>query len=250
MDEHPPIRIVRSRLSEFFADLFFPRACIGCENRNAYLCDTCIHTAPRKREHACPFCGSVSVPDGRTCFSCAPRHALDGIFSATAFHEATTIAQAIHVFKYEYVRELGIPLGILLAEAASKTELPLPDLVVPVPLHPWRFRYRGFNQSALLADSFTASFMPELRIPIREDLLVRTRFTLPQAKSRGAKERRENLKNAFSLSPKKDSARSELKGKTVWLMDDVATTGATLEECARTLKKTGAKKVFGIVVAR
>ena len=239
-----------SHTRDFLADILFPRACIGCGSRSAYLCDTCLRATPRKQDHTCPFCGSVLVPEGRTCLSCAPHHALDGIFSAVVFRDAIIVAQAIHVFKYEYIRELAVPLGMLLAESASRTELPLPDILVPVPLHPWRLRYRGFNQSVLLARSFSATFMPELPVPVREDLLVRHRFTLPQAKSRTAKERRKNLKDAFSLVKDTRQAKKELKGKTVWLLDDVATTGATLEECAKVLKKAGVKKVFGIVVAR
>ncbi|MEI7749468.1 MAG: ComF family protein [Candidatus Moraniibacteriota bacterium] len=238
------------RTREFLADVLFPRACIGCGRKDSYLCGACLRNAPRKQEYVCPFCETVLVPEGRTCFSCAPQHALDGIFSVTAFREASTIAQAIHVFKYEYVQELATPLGALLAESASRTELPLPDFLVPVPLHAWRLRYRGFNQSALLARSFAAAFMPELPVPVHEDLLIRHRFTLPQAKSRTARERKENLRGAFSLPVDRRTARKELKGKVVWLIDDVATTGATLEECAKVLKKSGVKKVFGIVVAR
>ncbi|HWQ60082.1 MAG TPA: double zinc ribbon domain-containing protein [Candidatus Fimivivens sp.] len=238
------------KAKEFLADLLFPRACVGCGSGHSYLCDACLRAAPRKHEHRCPFCGSVIVPDGLTCLSCASRHSLDGVFAAVAFREAFTVADAIHVLKYEYVPELALPLGRLLAEAAAKTDLPLPDLLLPVPLHPWRLRYRGFNQSTLIARSFSESFMPELPVPVREDLLVRHRFTLPQAKSRGAKERKRNLHGAFSLQKNSPAINKEFKGKTLWLVDDVATTGATLEECAKVLKKSGAKKVFGIVVAR
>jgi len=239
-----------SHTGEFLADVLFPRTCIGCGRVGTYLCDACLRATPRKQEYSCPFCEIVLVPEGRTCLSCAPNHMLDGIFSATGFREAKTVAQVIHVLKYEYVRELASPLGTLLAEAASRTELPLPDFLVPVPLHSWRFRYRGFNQSALLAQAFASAFIPDLPILVREDLLVRHRFTLPQAKSHTAKERRENLKGAFSLSKDARFAKKELKGRIVWLFDDVATTGATLEECAKVLKKFGVKKVFGIVVAR
>lgn len=241
-----PLLLVR----EFFADLLFPRFCIGCGKPNTYLCDACLFGSPWKRDHSCPFCESVLTPDGRTCFSCAPRHSLDGIFSASVFREATVVAEAVHVLKYEYVPELALPLGTFLAKATIKTELPIPDMIVPVPLHPWRLRYRGFNQSALLAESFSATFMPDMPIPVRSDLLVRHRFTLPQARSHSAKERKANLKGAFSLPSDDRQIRRELKGKTIWLMDDVATTGATLEECAKVLKKSGAKNVFGIVVAR
>ncbi|NTW75599.1 MAG: ComF family protein [Candidatus Moranbacteria bacterium] len=237
-------------MREFFADLLFPRFCIGCGKQDTYLCDACLYGSPWKREHSCPFCESVLTPDGRTCFSCVSKHSLNGIFSATVFHEASVIAETIHVLKYEYVSELALPLGMFLAKSMTKTDLPIADMIVPVPLHPWRFRYRGFNQSALLAESFAAAFMPDMPIPVRSDLLVRHRFTLPQARSHGAKERKANLKGAFSLSSDTRHLRKELRGKTIWLMDDVATTGATLEECAKVLKKSGAKTVFGVVVAR
>ncbi len=250
MDMHSSIRTAFLRTGEFLADLLFPRVCIDCRKKGAYLCDSCLDAAPRKREHTCPFCTSVLTPFGQTCFSCAPKHSLDGIFAAVSFREASVIAQSIHIFKYEYVRELATPLGALLAETASKTDLPIPDFLVPVPLHTWRNRYRGFNQSSLLAGAFASSFMPELPLVVRDNILVRTRFTLPQAKSHGAKERKANLKNAFSIRSKNPFVKKSLKNKTVWLIDDVATTGATLEECAKTLKKAGVKKVFGIVVAR
>lgn len=234
-------------IREFLADLLFPRFCIGCGTGGTYLCDDCLRSLPKKTEQTCPFCETVIVPDGRTCLSCAPRHALDGLFAAVGFHDAKTVAEAVHVLKYEYVRELAAPLGQLLSEAVGRTDLPLPDLVVPVPLHPWRLRYRGFNQSSLIAESFVSLFMPEFRLRVREDLLTRHRFTLPQAKSRTAKDRRSNLRDAFSVPPHN---AADLRGSTIWIVDDVATTGATLEECAKALKRSGAKKVFGIVVAR
>jgi competence protein ComFC len=237
-------------LREFFANLLFPRSCIGCGKKDTYLCNQCLSGSPWRREHSCPFCESVLTPDGRTCFSCAPKHSLDGIFSASVFREVAVIAEAIHILKYEYVLELAIPLGTFLAQAIDKTELPIPDIIVPVPLHSWRLRFRGFNQSTLIAESFSSTFMPDLSVPIRSDLLVRHRFTLPQARSHGAKERRANLRGAFSLPSNDRRIKMELKGKTIWLIDDVATTGTTLEECAKVLKKYGVKKVFGIVVAK
>jgi len=175
------------------------------------------------------------------------RHSLDGIFSAVRFRDSATISEAIRILKYEYVRELATPLGQLLAEAVGRSELPVPDFLIPVPLHGLRFRYRGFNQSSLIADAVSESFMDGIRIPVRSDLLLRTRFTLPQARSRSRKARFENLENAFSVP--RGNRREQISGKTIWIVDDVATTGTTLEECAKTLKRSGAKSVFGIVVA-
>lgn len=165
------------------------------------------------------------------------------------FHGNPAVENAIHVLKYEFVTELARPLGMILADSVSATDLPIPDALIPVPLHPWRFRFRGFNQASLLAGILASELTPGLPIPLREDMLRRTRFTLPQARSKSAKKRRENLSGAFA-GRKGKTFREEIMGKTFWLVDDVATTGTTLEECARILKKRGARKVFGIVLAR
>lgn len=239
---------VTAAIRGFIVDLLFPKSCVGCGREGDFLCESCLLAIPGKRTHDCPFCRSTT-PLGATCFSCARHHALDGLFAAASFRKDKAIESAVHVLKYEFVDELGDPLGRFLADAVSQSELPLPDFLIPVPLHPWRFRFRGFNQSSLIALSLSEHLIPDLRIPVREDILFRTRFTLPQARSHGAKERKENLRGAFSLT-KDRSVRSALRGATVWLIDDVATTGATLEECAKILKKAGAKRVFGVVIAR
>ncbi|MBP9752165.1 MAG: ComF family protein [Candidatus Moranbacteria bacterium] len=233
---------------DIVADLLFPKTCAGCGREGMFLCDTCSRAIQEKRERDCPFCRN-RTPLGATCLSCSGRHALDGLFAATSFRGNRTAENAIHIMKYEFVAELGDPLGRFLASIVSRSELPLPDFLVPVPLHPWRFRFRGFNQASLIARSLSEHLAPDLGIPVHEDILFRTRFTLPQARSHGAKERKENLCGAFSLA-KDRAVRNTLRGKTIWLVDDVATTGTTLETCAKILKKAGVKKVIGIVVAR
>ncbi|NTW13952.1 MAG: ComF family protein [Candidatus Moranbacteria bacterium] len=238
------------KLREFIADILFPRACISCGKPDIFFCESCLQAVPRRRVFDCPICRTVRTPDGETCLRCRKRSALDGVFAPAIFHEQAVVAEAIHALKYEFVPDLALPLGTLLAERARDTDLSIPDIIIPVPLHPWRMRYRGFNQSALIARSFSESFIPGFPIPVREDILIRKRFTLPQAKSRNAKERKENLRDAFSLSLGNPDLKRAVKGKVVWLVDDVATTGTTLEECARTLKKSGAKKIFGVVVAQ
>lgn len=246
----PKERVIAAAITVrgFIADLFFPKSCAGCGREGDFLCESCLLAIPEKRTHDCPFCRNIT-PIGTTCLSCARHHALDLLFAAASFRKNRVIEEAIHVMKYEFVDEFGAPLGRLLANAVSRSELPLPDMIIPVPLHPWRFRFRGFNQSSLIARSLAEHLVPDLRIPVREDVLFRTRFTLPQARSHDAKERKENLLGAFS--PTEDrSVRGALRGTTVWLIDDVATTGATLEECAKILKGIGVKKVFGVVVAR
>jgi ComF family protein len=133
--------------------------------------------------------------------------------------------------------------------------LPLPDLVVPIPLHKRRLRWRGFNQSELLANYISENLTPGMEIPVLNDILIRKKHTTPQMQVKKYSERKENIKDAFEIYPVKSAGGSaekfkRIKNKNILLVDDVATTGATLNECAKTLKQSGAKKVFALVLAR
>jgi ComF family protein len=118
-------------------------------------------------------------------------------------------------------------------ELASK-----PHMIVPVPLAPARLAFRGFNQAVELARPLAR----QLKIPLVRDMARRCRDTVPQV-SLPRKERAENIRNAFEC-------RADLTGKTVWVVDDVMTTGATLNELARVLKTQGAERVENLIVAR
>ncbi len=239
---------VKAGIKEWGAELLFPRKCVGCDRGETFLCEDCQRKIPRKASQNCPSCLSVDTPFGQTCLRCSKKYALDGVLSATSFQDNPILQEAVHVFKYEFVEELAHPLGMLLGDVVRASDMPLPDRLIPVPLHPLRERFRGFNQSALLADILAAEIALEL-LSVDKNLLVRHRFTLPQARSKNKQARKDNLEGAFRLSQAEGAAKS-VRGKTFWLIDDVATTGATLEACARVLKEHGAKKVFGIVVAR
>jgi ComF family protein len=244
----PKEKMITAAIRDIVADLLFPKTCVDCGREGSFLCDDCIATIPPERKHGCPFCRH-KTPLGATCLSCSRSHSLDGVFPAASYRKNRALGSAIHVMKYEFVDGLGDRLGRFLGDAVLRTELPLPGIIVPVPLHPWRFRFRGFNQAMIIARALSSHIAADLNIPVREDILFRTRFTLPQTRSRDARERRKNLHDAFSLSKDKE-IRSVVRGMTIWLVDDVATTGATLEECATILKKAGAKKIIGIVLAR
>jgi ComF family protein len=172
--------------------------------------------------------------------------ALDGLFVAS-YYQNSILPHAIHTLKYRFIPDLALPLGTFLTETLEKSALPLPDALIPVPLHRRRLRFRGFNQSALLAEVVSQTLAPGLEIPLLATTLLRTRFTKPQMKTDSREERLTNLKNAFALAPGTEVA---IAGKTLWLIDDVATTGTTLTECATVLKQHGARFVFGIVLAR
>jgi ComF family protein len=142
--------------------------------------------------------------------------------------------------KYQGVIELADPLGKLLAQTYQRHHLQA-DIVLPVPLHPERQRQRGFNQATLLARACAR----QLGIPWDERLLIRRRATSSQV-GLTASERRANVAAAFSLP----SSTRRIRERTILLIDDVSTTGATLEACARPLLDAGAQAVWGLVLAK
>lgn len=152
-----------------------------------------------------------------------------------------SLRAVIHAFKYDGRRTLASPLGELLRAAAGDV-LNDASCAVPVPLHPWRRLHRGFNQAADLA---TALPVPVLHA------VWRRRLTPPQT-GLAAAARRRNVRGAFRLSPflRRSVIRSMIAGRIVVLVDDVRTTGATLDACARVLRDAGAKEVRALTVAR
>lgn len=147
--------------------------------------------------------------------------------------------QAIHQLKYNNLRAIVTLLAQLLQDYLAT--IPLPgDVLVPVPLHPKRLRERGYNQSYLLARELGKL----LGLPVVPDCLVRERHVLPQARTANVQERRRNVAGAFRCHDER------LRGKQVLLIDDVATSGATLDACASALKGAGAISVWALVMAR
>lgn len=240
---------IRSALRKIGAgtlDTIFPIGCLGCGAPREYLCRACLAVFPRRMRQRCPACLKAITPRGETCFACSGKKALDGLFAASLYR-FPIVSASIHTYKYRFIPSFAKPLGIWLAGRVAETDLPLPDICIPVPLHPRRLRFRGFNQSMLLAETLADALVPGLGIPVRTDILLRIRYTRPQMKTKVREERLGNLKNAFALA---EESEVLVREKAVWLIDDVATTGTTLEECAKILKASGAKNVFGIVLAR
>ncbi|MFQ5933647.1 MAG: ComF family protein [Dehalococcoidia bacterium] len=162
---------------------------------------------------------------------------MDGLRSPFRFEDV--IREAVHSLKYRNIRALAQELALFMAEALEDGAF-APDLLVPVPLHPKRLRERGYNQSELLARSLAKL----MRTTVAADALSKVRDTLPQAKTANVEERRVNVSGAFACVP------GSVQDKRVLLVDDVTTTGATLESCAQELKRSGAESVWGLTVAR
>ncbi|MBU3965444.1 ComF family protein [Patescibacteria group bacterium] len=255
--------LILAKIGTFILDIIFPIQCLSCSKEGEWICKECFKKIELLKKQACPICGNESK-GGARCFNCRNKSELDGVISAAAYWKPAAagaketknglVKEAIHVFKYRFVKDLSKPLAELMREQLKnrqifRKEKPIPfgpdiendKIVIPVPLHPKRLRWRGFNQAELLAKNLAK----RLDLPLENSVLARTKNNIPQVEIKDRKERMENIKGAF------DCAESpKLKNKIVILVDDVCTTAGTLSECAKALKNSGAREVWGAVVAR
>lgn len=232
MNPPPSWRAATHRL----LDLVFPRRCVSCNRGADLLCSSCHNEIEFIQPPVCPLCGR-SMPAPRRCLSCERMPLrIDGI-RAVGYLEGP-LRTAIHRFKYSNVRGLAELLGRLAVESLLRYDLPV-DTIVPVPLHRRRLAERGYNQASLLA----AEIGSALGLPVVDDVLVRVRSTIPQV-GLTARRRRENVRGAFRCTS------TTLGGHNILLVDDVCTTGATLEACSSALQDVAAGPVWGLVLAR
>ena len=240
-------------------DLVLPTVCEECRARSVYrvrtvddapahiprvLCATCVGRLSFMENPGCTHCqrklATSQAP--RRCTACMrERTALGSCTAQVAF--TGNAEKWIHAFKYPHQGIAGLdpgPIAIaksLARDAAQTSPAPFPDVVVPVPLHARRLRSRGFNPASLLARAIAKQTTSGLVT----DLLLRHRDT-PTQTNLGRNARRKNVRDAFSCTRNAPD--------NVWLVDDVVTTGSTLEEAARCLKAAGAKSVHAICIAR
>lgn len=219
-------------------DALLPPACTlcGAGTAGALLCVRCTADLPWNAP-ACPGCASPVAVDGLPCAAClAKPRAFDA--ATAAFVLASPVQQGIHALKYgarfQHARLLGAAFALHLSARTG----PLPTLLVPVPLHWRRQWWRGYNQSLELARVIGA----ELGIAVETKAAIRQRAT-PDQIGQSAAQRRRNLKGVFAVSPR-------VAGQHLALIDDVMTTGATLEELARACKLAGAARVEAWAIAR
>jgi len=225
------------KIKELALDLLFPQWCLGCGKEGAFLCASCRSSLPRIMPPVCPKCGRPQA-SGILCPGCVGwQSSLDGIRSPFKFDGV--IRQAIHQLKYRNLRALALPLAELLSNYLADNPVP-GEVLVPVPLHTKRLRERGYNQSKLLAQELSKL----TNLPMVDDCLMRQRHSLPQARTSSVEERRSNIAGAFACRS------HNLRGKQVLLIDDVSTSGATLDACAAALEASRAISVWGLVLAR
>lgn len=228
-------------------DFIFPPLCHVCRAfipaaGPLHICPACRERMLTVASPLCVVCGVPFIAAGadHLCGSCVTsRHHFDAARAALVYAGAGR--DLIHAFKYRNKTHLRRPLALLAIEQLTEyVRGRAPDLIMAVPLHRRRLRSRGFNQALLLGEFFSKHW----KIPLDRHNLRRVRWTKPQI-SLSASDRRTNVTGAFSLQ---DPGR--IDGRRVLLVDDVLTTGSTVDECARMLKIGGAVEVTVVTVAR
>ncbi len=229
-------------------DLVYPPRCLVCHKPGIWLCDACCRDFPLVSPPVCPLCGDPTRAAG-LCGRCRRTPpAIDGMRSVVLFEREAR--EAVHLLKYGNRPVLAEPLARLMADYWRANPIPV-DLVTAVPLHPARQRERGYNQADLLARAFGRM----IDVPVGLAVLKRVRHTRPQV-SLNAAQRRENMQSAFAAAtPAQFSKRQGgdslvVSGRRVLVIDDVRTTGSTLEACSLALKAAGASSVWGFTLAR
>ena len=232
------------------ADLIWPRTCAvsSCarpsDRPNRHLCSRCFASLPfLEAGGECSTCGMPVPAETHHEFVCetclTDRPAFDRARSALRY--AGAAEELVQSFKYRHALQLAEDFGDMLeATLRAKFEHAAVDVVMPVPLHPHRFRERGFNQSELLAETLAKRI--DRRLDVRS--LIRRRDTEHQARISG-QARRSNLNAAFAVTHPE-----YVRGRTILLIDDVMTTGTTLSGCAKTLRDVGAARIWCLTLAR
>lgn len=237
------LRVTCSMLRESILDFLYPKFCLSCGKEKSYLCPDCFPKIKIFPAPFCPYCNKRS-PEGKICKNC--QKSLSG-FVAAAPYSNELLRKLIDAFKYNFVKELSASLAFLILKFLKENpeieffKNPLNFLILPIPLHPRRLRWRGFNQAVEIGKILS----PLLKIPMEENLLLRKRYTKPQVRIKRKEEKEENVKGIFSV---KNS--EEIKNKKIILLDDVATSLATMEEAGKVLKENGIKEIWGLAIAK
>jgi len=218
----------KGKIKSFLLDLLFPKFCFNCKGEGSFLCEDCKAILDISNSHHPPSKFGINLND---------------LYWAVEYKNPL-IKNLINLFKYEpFVKELAMPLASLITDHFQLLECQ-PNfsnfILIPVPLEKRKLKWRGFNQAEELAKELS-SF---LKISLISDCLIKIKENLPQVEL-SEKERKENIKEVFIIRN-----REKILGKKILLVDDVYTTGSTMEECSQVLKKAGAKEVIGIVIAR
>lgn len=224
--------------------LIFPKHCVSCKKLGSYLCENCFSYLSFDAKSLCLVCNKPAF-NGLTHPYCIKKYSIDGCFSALPYNK--TAQKLIYNFKYKpYLTDLKNVLSELFYESLIQNEDFNSELkrgewiLVPIPLFSSKLRKRGYNQAEIMAKELSKKF----NFPF-QNILERIKDTKTQVGMTNI-QRRKNIKDAFGLI----NHKSEILDQNVFLVDDVVTTGSTLLEAAKILKKNGVKRVIGLTLAR
>ena len=228
-------------IGDYLLDLVFPKYCLGCKQEGCWLCPRCLEKIKINEIHICPIC-KKSGETAAVCHECRDASNLGGLWVLTDYGNHL-VQDVIKAIKYDYIHELTREFGRLANKYFSAFPLDNENVcLLPVPLHRRRELERGFNQSETIAQAVGEA----LNLPLSQPWLIRKKYSKAQAKlSREA--RMNNMKDVFIFNNKISEADRQ---KKIILVDDVYTTGATMQECAKVLKANGFSNIWGLVIAR
>lgn len=231
------------KLKEMLLDILFPPICINCEavlsaeEKTSAICHLCLS---KISVHATLFCGicKARLPENKKIC-----HKKSKYYLGAVTNYGDVIRRLIHKLKYGKWQRISPIINELTGRYLKNLNLKLNKnyIVVPIPLHKNKKAERGFNQSEIIA-KYVAE---KLKLPLKTDNLAREKETKSQTEMKDWEERKNNIKESFSVSSSED-----IKGKNIILVDDIYTSGATIGEAAEVLKKSGAKKIIALVVAK
>ena len=230
-------------LRALVTEALFPSLCVSCGRETVensqHLCAVCHRTFRPHLTSLCPLCTKeVRLSRPANC-----RHSPGALASISALfsYEQPQVRRFIHALKYSAVRSLALHIGEFMRHERANLRRLEASIIIPIPLHPRKLRSRGFNQALLIADELSSV----LALPVIDTALVRRRGGEPQMQLARRSARAQNVRGVFALT-----SSENISGRTVLLVDDVVTTGATLSEAARMLREAGASRVDGLVLAR
>lgn len=234
------------KLKNIILNTIYPQFCLNCNKEGSVICTDCLSLIEISEYTFCPFCNIPQRVSRKGTCNSHQNKSLNGLFSACEYNQPI-LKKLIYNFKYSLLLKTLSPYLAYLIIAhfvTSKNQQIFNSgentIFVPMPIHKSKKRTRGFNQSELIARDLSSV----LNIPTETNILIKTKKTQSQTKLT-KEERLQNVKNAFKAT------NSELiNQKIIFLVDDVFTTGSTMKEAARVLKKSGALQVWGITVAR
>lgn len=231
------------KVKNIFLNILFPLVCLSCKNDlqedeiENRVCNKCLKSIIINSSFCCPRCNARFAENKKTCHL-GSKYLLA---SATSYNDKV-IKNIVHFLKYKKWKSLENIIKPIIEKYIESIDYNFNDfIVVPIPLHSDRQKERGFNQAEIIGKIIST----KLNLALENQIIKRNRYTEPQAKSKTSEERKNNIKNCFSIVN-----LEKIKNKNIILVDDIHTTGSTINEASETLKCAGVKKIIAFVLAK